>query len=397
MQWDAIRIYAIIDGHEEVAISYISMIQSGVLRHMKCIFAGLLLAGSFLIPFPVHSQEIEPTHGDYASGKVIEIVDEAARFPSADSLYTQRLRVLVEQGSEKGRVIDVGHTYQRTEHTLKVGMRVVIIKTTSQGTTAYSVADTYRLPAIGIIAGIFFVLVLIFARWRGVSSLLGLVFSIAVLWWYIIPLILRGSNPLVISITGSLAILSVSLYLSHGLNTKTTIALVSTFITLILSALFSFFCVSIARLYGGGTEEAILLQVGNGQSINLAGILLGGMIVGILGILDDATITQAASVYELKRANKKLTLRELYSRGISIGRERIASLVNTLALAYAGVSLPLFLLFFTQKTQPWWVVLNGEFVAEEVVRTFAGSVALVLAIPIATFLAAYFFSRKESI
>ncbi|HYC80108.1 MAG TPA: YibE/F family protein, partial [Candidatus Binatia bacterium] len=129
--------------------------------------------------------------------------------------------------------------------------------------------------------------------------------------------------------------------------------------------------------------------------LNLRGLLLGGIILGVLGVLDDITTAQSAAVYEIRRANPALPFKELYSRGLSIGREHISSLVNTLFLAYAGASLPLFL-FFTagDHPQPFWVTLNSEFIAEELIRTLVGSVALMLAVPITTFLAAYYFSRR---
>ena len=138
------------------------------------------------------------------------------------------------------------------------------------------------------------------------------------------------------------------------------------------------------------------MQSGISNNINLRGLLLGGIIIGVLGILDDITTAQAAATEEIFKANRRLGFSELYSRAFSVGREHITSLVNTLVLAYAGASLPLFLLF-TLHIQPWWVTLNSETIAEEIVRTLVGSMTLTLAVPITTGLAAYYYTKTKHV
>ena len=135
------------------------------------------------------------------------------------------------------------------------------------------------------------------------------------------------------------------------------------------------------------------LQSGLTAGVNLRGLLLGGMIIGCLGVLDDITTAQTAAVDEIRKANPNLTSKQLLQSGLSVGREHIASLINTLALAYAGASLPLLLLFQTNETFPLWVTLNSEFLAEEIVRTLVGSTTLLLAVPISTWCAARFLSN----
>ena len=152
--------------------------------------------------------------------------------------------------------------------------------------------------------------------------------------------------------------------------------------------------VSAGKLLGLGSEQAFYLQFGSLETVNLQGLLLGGIILGALGVLDDVATTQSATVEELKRANPNLSFQELYRGGSSVGREHITSLVNTLFLAYAGASLPVFLFFLTKKPQPRGGTLNTEFIAEEVIRTLVGSISLILAVPITTLLAAYYFSKK---
>jgi uncharacterized membrane protein len=149
-------------------------------------------------------------------------------------------------------------------------------------------------------------------------------------------------------------------------------------------------------LNGNGTEDAFFLQA-NSLKINLQGVFLSGIIIGVLGVLDDVTTGQSAAVEELHFANPTLGFSELYRRGLSVGREHIASLVNTLVLAYTGVSFPFLLLYGSRQLQPLWVTLNGNFIAEEIVRTLVGSSVLVIAVPLTTLLAAYYYGRKRSV
>jgi uncharacterized membrane protein len=210
-----------------------------------------------------------------------------------------------------------------------------------------------------------------------------------VLAFYIVPQLLAGGNPLAVILIGALCMATFSLYLAHGFTRRTTVAVVSTLITICIALLLSVVFVAATKLLGMGSEEALYLQSAPGTSINLKGLLLGGIIVGALGVLDDITTAQAAAVDEIAKANPILSTQELFRRGLSVGGEHITSLVNTLVLAYAGTSFPA-LLLFTLYERPLWVVMNTEVITEEIVRTLVGSIALMCAVPITTLLAAYF-------
>lgn len=333
---------------------------------------------------------------EYSTGRVTDLLEKGDADALRLSDVVQQVRVRIDSGDEKGSDVTAQNaitTNQSKGYELAKGDRVVLVKTAAFDTPSYYVADLYRLPTLGLVLGIFIALVVIFSRWRGIMSIAGLAFSIAVLAGFIVPNILKGNDPLTYSIAGALAIVFVSLYLAHGFNKRTSVALLATIITLACAAALSVLFVTLARLVGNGSEESLYLQLGTGDAINLQGLLLGGIIIGTLGILDDITTAQVAAVDEIKKANSSLGFSELYRRGLSVGREHVSSLVNTLALAYAGASLPVFLLFFLNKGQPWWAVLNGEFIADEIVRTLVGSCALVLAVPISTVFAAYFFGK----
>lgn len=268
--------------------------------------------------------------------------------------------------------------------TSSVGKTLVL---TRADDSAYQIADAYRLPGIFGVLVMFIALALWFGRWRAGTSLVGLVVSIAVLAGFLVPRIAGGADPLATTLIASGAILAVSLPLAHGFSRRTGIALLGTIIALVLGTGLAKLFVALGKLTGTGSEEAFMVQTSSLPDLNLSGLLLAGIIIGVLGVLDDVTTTQAAAVDEIRRADPSLSPRELYRRGLSVGREHIAALINTLALAYAGAALPLFLLFVTSQEMPFWVVANSEFVVEEIIRTLVGSAALILAVPITTVLA----------
>lgn len=314
--------------------------------------------------------------------------------------WTQTVDVKFLTGPSEGQAATThvrGQVGEEPGREMKVGETVLVAKNNDMEGDEYYIADRYRLASLLLLTLIFVGAAILFGRIRGLSSLLGLVASIAILIWFVVPQILSGADPLVVSFVGSIAIAIVSLYLAHGFSRKTSIALLGTLITLSIAVLITLIFTSVAHLLGFSGEESFYLQL-KISTISLKGILLGGIIIGMLGVLDDVTMGQVATVYEIKEANSSLGVAELYKRGTAVGREHIASLVNTLVLAYAGASFPLFLLLIAQNsTVPIWQSVNGEPIAEEIVRTLVGSLALVFAVPITTFLAAYYYGNRKNL
>ncbi len=304
--------------------------------------------------------------------------------------------VKISSGDEAGNILDISHGYSKnSDSEIMKGEQVVIAKNQVMGEISYYLADKYRLPEIAFIAALFVGLVLYFGRLRGLTSMIGLTFSIFVLIGFTIPQIIANHNPLTICLISAFVIAVVSIYLAHGFNKRTSIAVAGTLLTLALSVLLASFFVHLTQLTGSGTEETFYLQTEASQpSFDFQGLLLGGIIISLLGILDDVTTGQASTIDEIAKADPSLSFTELYKRGLSVGREHIASLVNTLVLVYAGASLPLFLILAAYP-DPLWYTMNSEFLAEEIVRTLTGSIALVLAVPITNFLAAYFLRKNN--
>lgn len=261
----------------------------------------------------------------------------------------------------------------------------------------YYIRDHNRLWPITIIVAIFFVVAVIIGRRKGVGAIVGLAISIVVLAKFIVPALANGHSPVLVILGGASAITIVSFYIGHGFKRATSIALLGTLATLVVAIAMSYGAVWLAHLFGLGSEAAFYLQLNPELQLDVRGLLLAGIIVGTLGVLDDITINQVAVVRELQDANKKLSKKELYTRALRVGKDHIASLINTLALAYAGTSLPIFLAFVTSDLLPLWVIINEEYIAEELVRTFVGSTALILAVPIATIVAVTLMKPGQSL
>ncbi|KKS93431.1 MAG: hypothetical protein UV70_C0010G0013 [Parcubacteria group bacterium GW2011_GWA2_43_13] len=370
------------------------------MRLKQYICIGIIFAiGGSLIPSVVFAQQ-NTVKDEFFRARVIQASEDVVKKDDAHVSIIQKIRVRILSGSEKGNEYDITPNPEFTstkKQNIEQGNVVVVAKTTlNSGEIRWDVIDQYRLPNMGWAFAIFIGLVIFFTRKRGVMSLVGLAVSVAILGFVVIPQILSGGNPLVWCLAGALIIAIVSLYLAHGFSTRTSIAVVGTLITVLLSVGVGALFVWLTRLSGAGNEDAFYLQLTQlGMSLDLRGLLLGAMIIGTLGVLDDVTTAQSAVVGELHLANPSFSRAELYARGLSVGREHITSLVNTLALAYIGASFPLFLYIPLNKSeQPVWLLFNSEFLAEEIIRTLVGSTVLVLAVPITTLIAATVFGKK---
>jgi uncharacterized membrane protein len=252
----------------------------------------------------------------------------------------------------------------------------------AEGGPSYQFYDFSRRTPIVVLAIAFAVVVGLVARWRGLRALLGLGFAFAVLSWFVLPALLAEESPTLVSLVGSAAIMFVVLYLAHGFSARTTTALLGTLFGLALIAVLGSVAVSTARLTGLTSEETIYLSNFD-PTLKFSAIVLAGVVVAGLGVLNDVTITQASAVWELDEASPDMSWRQLFGRGMAIGRDHIASTVYTIVFAYAGAALPS-LLLFELYGRPFWTVLTGSAVAEEVIRILVGGIALVLAVPVTT-------------
>jgi uncharacterized membrane protein len=306
--------------------------------------------------------------------------------PEADPGVPGSVCIKVQARLADGRQVAF-ETTDPTGATFRAGqeVRLAVIEQPGQP-PYYNIQDLERGRPLLLLAALFMLAVVAFGRWQGVRSLLGLGLSFVVIVGFVIPAILHGRSPVLVAVTGAMAIMLVSLSLAHGLGRKTTAAVIGTALALGLTAALAIAFVGAASLTGLASEEALSANFAVG-GLSLRGLLLAGIIIGGLGVLDDVTMSQASLVTELHQANPSAGFAALVTGALRVGRDHIAATVNTLFLAYAGAALPLLILFVTSEDS-LGTVATTEIVAVEVVRALCGSVGLIAAVPLTTVLAA---------
>ena len=328
---------------------------------------------------------------DSVKAIVVEIIEEGEVQLGEVNQHYQVLQITILDGEFEGLTtkVDYGKMQLRPEGlNLKPGDKIIISVTRNiNNQLIIQFQDFVRTQPLLILFGTFVLFSAMISGWKGIRGILGMGISMAVIIYYIIPQILNGKDPVIISVSGAFFLLAVTLYLVYGWTYKTHAAVLGTLISLLLTAFLANYFVKLTRLTGFGSEDALFLLQQSGGNINMQGLVLGGMLIGALGVLDDLVITQASVVFELFILDPELSLTNLYNRAMRVGQDHVAATVNTLVLAYAGAALPMFLLFSIAEAQLGYL-LNLEFVAEEVVRTMVGSLGLVAAVPLTTILAA---------
>jgi len=334
-------------------------------------------------------ETLEATITNILEEKEIEVMEKKQLF--------QKLELLVTKGSLKDKkiVIENGNLPLANLQKFKTGDEVIVSYGKDfEGKDNFYITDYIRRNSLFWLFAIFIILVVVIGKWRGLTSLLGLVLSFGVIFVFILPNVAKGVDPVQTAILGACFMIPLTFYLSHGFNKKTTIAVLGTVITLIITGILANIFVEVTKLTGFVSEEAGFLQSYKPDLINMKGLLLAGIIIGVLGVLDDITVSQSAIVFQLKDANPKIKMAELYQRAMNVGQDHIASMVNTLVLVYAGAALPL-LLIFINNPRPFSEIINYEIIADEVVRTLVGSIGLTLAVPITTVIAVLVTEHKS--
>ncbi len=352
------------------------------------------------IPYNPQAASLEET----VRARVLEVIDEQiSEDESGLTMVNQRLQLRVlSAGPHNDEEITVtfnGMGPSPRAVRFREGNRALLmISQGPEGQTFYQVADHVRLLPLALITGVFVALILVIGRWQGLRALVGLAMSGLLIGGFILPQILAHRNAVLISLTGTGLLLGVTLYLIQGWNTTAHVALMSLFISLGLTGLLSVLWTRLAFLTGFGSEETMFLQAA-GIGVEMRGLLLAGIIIGAAGVLDDVVLAQAVTVFELaataepKRHERTLTRREIFQSGMKIGVTHLASMVNTLVLAYASTALPLLILFFLYP-EPWYLTINRELIAEEIIHTLVGSTGLLVAVPLTTLIGVWVVPRS---
>ncbi|MBW3664930.1 MAG: YibE/F family protein [Actinobacteria bacterium] len=351
------------------------------------VLVGLTILGLVVLwPDAGRLPEVDPPE-DLVGGRLVsvELFEEEADPSFGMSGEMVRLDVELTDGADRGETVTIEAPVEGYPE-FEVGDAVQLATSEIQGEVMYFVVDFDRTGALVALGLLFVIAVVAISRWKGVRSLIGLGLSLLVVTEFIIPGIVTGGNPEFVALVGAMAVMLLTLYLAHGVNEMTTAAVLGTTAALTLTIALATLFIDLGKLTGFASEEANLARFAI-EGLDLKGLVLAGLIIAALGVLDDVTVTQASTVFALHDANPNQGWGELFRRAMTVGRDHIASTVNTLFLAYAGASLALLVLFATGGLSTGEIV-NTEVLAEEIVKTVVGSLGLISAVPFTTALAA---------
>ncbi len=358
------------------------------------LFSTILLVTLFSVVAPAQAHGGDPAADEIFESRVTAITDEVTKTAEDGAVFVQQnLELEALTGPYDGQTFTftgIGDFEVVDSKQYRVGDRVVTaLHQTPDGEPIVTVIDYVRRGWLWALAALFAASVLVISRWKGLRALLVIVLSFAVILGVMIPLILQGMSPLLVSIIGATAIMTCAIFITEGVNTKSLITFAAVIASLVVILILSTIFTGVTRLTGLWNEDILYLISYQGQSINAQGLLLAGIVIGSIGALDDIIVSQVSAVQELYRANKQQSVSQIFSAALRIGTDHISALVNTLFLAYAGVALPLLLLFAvdTGTSVSWLQLINNELIATEIVRTLVGSIGLVLAMPLSTWLA----------
>jgi uncharacterized membrane protein len=318
-------------------------------------------------------------------------VEEERIIPGTNtSAPYQELRAEIVSGPREGEIVDIVNDYT---HLRKGDTFFARAMSDSEGGAIYGVIGIERRPVLAFLVLIFLGMIAYFGRGQGLRSVASLAASLLIILYVLLPALAAGWPPLLTSALIATIVLSIAIFSTHGWNRDSVAAFLGTSLAVLATILFSKFAVMATHLTGIYGEEAMYLNFQTEGRLDITGLLMGAIVIGVLGILDDVAVTQASVVRELQHAAPHLSARHLYDKAIAVGREHVGALVNTLALAYAGAALPYLLLFVVARGSAT-LAFNDEAFATEIVRTLAGSIGLILAVPLTTFLAVVFTKRN---
>jgi uncharacterized membrane protein len=340
--------------------------------------------------------DVEKTYtGEVVASKILDPHESvgAGRFA-----VKQELRILLTSGDKEGQFITITNSVAEGDTTTssRVGDKLFIkYMKTSDGSEYYSQSEPNRLPVLMWLTVLFILVVIVFGGKHGVYAILALIFSFGGMFSFLLPRLLEGYDPVVMSLIIAMPTLFVVMYFTHGFNRVTTSAYIGCVVTVVVTVLLAKYAVIATKLSGFADEESVYLDLATGGALNFQSLLTAAIIIGIIGVVDDIAITQASVVAQLRDTGAHLSRLELYKRAMKVGKDHSAALINTLVFAYAGTALPILLLIYTSQV-PILELINREVIATEIVRTIVGSIGLVALVPCATAIAVYLIRQEDA-
>ncbi|CCQ97523.1 YibE/F family protein [[Clostridium] ultunense Esp] len=353
-----------------------------------------------LIPSNVHGEYMEPVD-TYMERAIVLEVEEGEVIEEVEGILTQVQYVKLEiiSGKYKGKIFETeNHLSDNIAYDIvvKKGDKVVVgIEEYDDDLVEVYVSDYARQNYIFYLLGLFVLLIIVIGREKGIKAVITLAITIFMIMKVLLPLMLKGINPIPISVLVSIGVTIITIFLIGGINSKSISAIVGTSSGVIISGLIAYFVGSQVRLTGLSAEEAtMLMYIPQGVDFDFRGLLFSGIILGALGAIMDVGMSIASSIEEIHNANENLTKRELFNSGMNVGKDIMGTMTNTLILAYTGSSIPLLLLFMAYETS-MIKIINLDIIATEIVRSLSGSIGLVLTIPLTALISTVLIKRDK--
>lgn len=355
-----------------------------IVRRLYIIYTLIIILSFFFPLIQTSAQELLPDKVEVIKARVLEVKDKEKEIIPTFNIENkvQEVKALLLEGEGKGREI----TFNNDFTSLSPNQTFYINHTTDKdGNEYFAMLEPYRMNVIYLFLGLFILLTILIGGVQGVRGIISLAISLVLIVYALVPFILSGYSPILVSILVSSFIIILGSYITHGFNKTTTSAVFGMILTVIITGALAYIAIDLGNFSGYETEEAVFLNLNHQGNIDLVGILIGGIMIGLLGVLYDVAINQAIFVKELHAIAPNVEKKKIFKRAFYMGREHIGALVDTLAIAYVGASLPLLLLF--SNTPNIELTLNREIFAVEIIRILIGSIGLILAVPITTFIA----------
>lgn len=364
------------------------------MRILKSLSSFILIFTFFLFPILSHAQDATILDfTEVVKARVITILSEETKLipgTQTPALF-QTVQAILLDGTQEGKEITFVDDYLK----LKAGDTFYVRHSIDGGTgrETYVSTDSYRLPTIILFTVIFIVLTVLIGGKQGVRGIISLLGSLLLILFVLLPAIIKGYSPTLVTLVVASFIIIAGSYITHGFNRTTTTAVLGMLVTMIITGILAYTAVHMGKFTGYGSDESVYITHNSSGTINILGLLLSGIIIGLLGVLYDAAIGQSIAVEELHHIAPHVSRKKILHRALRMGREHIGALVDTLAIAYVGTSLPLLLLFYQSSISPL-LVINQEVVAAEIIRTLVGSIGLILAVPITTTIAVFMLVKE---
>jgi uncharacterized membrane protein len=353
---------------------------------MKKFFIFILIVG-IIWPYSGLAQTLHQDEQGLFRAEVLSIIDEGEREVAGIGTITryQSLEIIFLEGPEREKKVIIENDLFQARKGQKIFVNYL---ETIDGEIIYSISEPDRRGVMIFFLLVFIAAVVLLSGWQGIRALLSLFGSFLVVIYILLPQLLAGWPPVLLSGLVAVIILAFAILFTHGVNRESAAALIGTAITIAVTASLAYLSVHLASLSGFVGDEMTYLNLNTGGTLDFRGLLLGAIIIGVVGVLDDIAVTQAATVSELHHSAPGLSRLEVYRRALRVGREHVGALVNTLVFAYTGAALPL-LLLFSMSTTDFSLLLNRELFATEIIRTLVGSIGLILTVPVTTWIAVF--------